>query len=150
MLLSSIQLKSSLHTRTNLLPYLDNLFIEPTSSTLPIFYKIANVELHNTDNMFIFEIVLPLRDHFTNPLSLYHVTPYMFPHIYNGTLSHESVYLILPETKGLLAVAQSCLNTMIEKGQPNCKSINQNSLIVCFSVALYNIPASCLASIFLQ
>ena len=127
-----------------------SLFIEPTSSTLPIFYKIANVELHNTDNMFIFEIVLPLRDHFTNPLSLYHVTPYMFPHIYNGTLSHESVYLILPETKGLLAVAQSGLNTMIEKGQPNCKSINQNSLIVCFSVVLYNLPASCPASIFLQ
>ena len=74
----------------------------------------------------------------------------MFPHNLNNTMSNDSIYLILPEPKGLLAVAQSGLNTIIEKGQPNCKSINDDSLIVCFSVPLYTLPTSCPANVFFQ
>ena len=149
-------LSSSLLPHNQFLKILHNisnthtLFIEPTSSTLQIFYRIADVNLYNNDNMLMFEIVLPLKDHFTNPLNLYYVKPYIFPYKVNNTRSDESIYLVLPEAKGLLAVAQSGLNTIIEKGQPNCKSINDDSLIVCFSVPLYTLPASCPASIYLQ
>ena len=138
-----------LHTLHNI-SKTHSLFIEPTSDTLPIFYKIADVKLYNNENMFMFEIVLPLKDFFTSPLNLYSAKPYIFPYTLNNTQTIESVYLVLPEAKGLLAVAQSGLNTIIEKGQSNCKSINDDSLIVCFSVPLYTLPASCPASIFLQ
>ena len=127
-----------------------SLLFEPSSTTLPIFYEIARVELQSSNDMFIFEITLPLRDHFTYPLNLYDVRPYIFPHVTNGTLCREPVFFVLPEPDGLLAVAQSGLNTMVTEDNPNCRSLQDNTLIVCNSVNIYTRPTSCPASIFLQ
>ena len=127
-----------------------SLLFEPSPTTLPIFYEIARVELQSSNDMFIFKITLPLRDHFTYPLNLYDVRPYIFPHVTNGTLCREPVFFVLPEPDGLLAVAQSGLNTMVTEDNPNCRSLQDNTLIVCISINIYTRPTSCPASIFLQ